>query len=131
MKAYAPFHHLYAVSMAFCITSGVQEMAPPPSAAYERVLSKGQLDQVIRLAATSLNNALDAASNQPQPANRVFSPQNWLKSKACLSDINAAMRVYFNALPSLNLPGVRELAAAMKDTLTLDRGLFSERWAAD
>ena len=66
-----------------------------------------------------------------KPTNRVFSPQNWLKSKACLVAINAAIRQYFNVLPTLSVAGVKELAAKLKEALTLGRDEFDYRWAAD
>jgi hypothetical protein len=44
---------------------------------------------------------LEAAANEPQPANRVFSPQNWIKTKSCLSGINGAIRNYYNMLPMM------------------------------
>ena len=131
MKAYAPYHHLYAVSMCFSITSGLQEMVASPTEAYERAVAHNQTEQIIRIAASCLNTALEAAANEPQPANRVFSPQNWIKAKVCLSAINAATRQYFTMLPTLAIPGAKEVAQTLRDTLTLDRNQFDYRWAAD
>jgi hypothetical protein len=129
MKAYAPYHHLYAVSMCFSIISGLPEMVPSPTEAYERAKARNQIDQIVSIAATCLNTALEAAANEPQPANRVFSPQNWIKAKVCLSAINAAIRQYFNMLPTI--PGAKEFAQNLRETLMLDRDQFDYRWAAD
>lgn len=129
MKAYAPFHQLYAVSMCFSIISGLHEMAPSPKAAWDQAMSKNQVDQIVDISGMCLNSALEAAANEPQPANRVFSPQNWVKAKACLSAINAAIRQYFFMLPTL--PGGKELSHRLKDTLTMPRDNFEYRWAAD
>jgi hypothetical protein len=131
MKAYAPYHQLYAVSMCFAITSGFQEMVPSPTAAYDAAAQVGQTDQIVKIAAACLNTALVAAANEPQPANRVFSPQNWIKSKTCLSAINAATRQYFDMLSTLPMPGAPELATTLRDVLTLGRERFDYRWAAD
>jgi hypothetical protein len=53
------------------------------------------VDGIVKVAGISLNMALEAAANEPQPANRIFSPQNWIKTKGCLSGINGAVRNYF------------------------------------
>lgn len=129
MRALAQYHHLYAVSMCFAQMSRLPEMVVSPSSAYSRATSTGQTDQVVLIAANCLNSALEAAANEPQPTSRVFSPQNWLKTKTCLSSINAAIRQYFSMLPTM--PGGRELIGSLRDTLELSRDQFDYRWAAD
>lgn len=131
MKAYAPYHQLYAVSMCFSITSNLPEMVPSPRAAWEQARSLNQVEQIVKIAGSCLNTALEAAANEPQPSNRVFSPQNWVKAKVCLSAINAAIRQYFNMLPTLPMPGAKELSLNLKGTLSLPRDNFDYRWAAD
>jgi hypothetical protein len=131
MKAYAPYHHLYAVSMCYSISSNLQEMVPGPSAAYERARQGDHIEQIVKIGAACLNTALEAAANEPQPFGRVFSPQNWMRSKTCLAAINAAIRAYLNMLPSLPMPGANELAERLKHTLALPRDKFDYRWAAD
>ncbi|HET6880743.1 MAG TPA: hypothetical protein VFI31_11345, partial [Pirellulales bacterium] len=76
-----------------------------------------------------LNMALEAEANEPQPQNRVFSPQNWVKGKKCLAGINFAIRNYFNMLPMM--PGGKDIAAKLRETLTLPQEQFEYRWAAD
>jgi len=105
MRAYAPYHHLYAIGMCFSIANGHAERVPSPSKAYEVASKPGMVDEIVKVAGISLNMALEAAANEPQPANRVFSPQNWIKTKSCLSSINGAIRNYFNMLPMM--PGWR------------------------
>jgi len=77
------------------------------------------------MAATSLNFALETAANEPQPSNRVFSPQNWIKTKTCLSGIAAAVRMQLMMLP--NMPGGGEL----KNSIVLPSEYFDYRWEAD
>lgn len=131
MKAYAPYHQLYAVSMCYSIVSNLPEMVPSPKASWDQAVAKNQIEQIVKIAGSCLNTALEAAANEPQPANRVFSPQNWVKAKACLSGINAAIRQYFSMLPTLPMPGAKELSLQLKNTLTLPRDSFDYRWAAD
>jgi hypothetical protein len=65
------------------------------------------VEEIMKVAGISLNMALEAAANEPQPANRVFSPQNWIKTKGCLAGINGAIRNYFGMLPMM--PGGAEI----------------------
>jgi len=129
MKAYAPFHQLYAVSMCFSIANNQSDRVPNPYSSYEKAKSKGMVEQIVLIAASCLNTALEAAANEPQPQNRVFSPQNWIKTKTCLSGINAAIRQYFTMLPTM--PGGKELSSNLKDALVLSSEDFEYRWAAD
>jgi hypothetical protein len=129
MKAYAPFHQLYAVSTCFAISNGHADRVPSPHRCYETAHAKGLVEQVVEIAATCLNTALEAASNEPQPAGRTFSAHNWIKAKGCLSNINQAIRGYFSMLPTL--PGGREQSRRLKEGLALPAEVFECRWAAD
>ncbi len=82
MRAYAPFHHLYAVAMCFSIANNQSERVPSPSKSHEAATKAGMVAEIVKVAGISLNMALEAAANEPQTANRVFSPQNWIKPKA-------------------------------------------------
>ncbi|MDE2060155.1 MAG: hypothetical protein KGL31_08240 [candidate division NC10 bacterium] len=73
--------------------------------------------------------ALEAAANKPQPANRVFSPQNWIKAETCLAGINFAIHNNFNMLPLM--PGGKEMKARLDAALMLEAEDFEYRWAAD
>lgn len=129
MKAYAPFHHLYAVSVCFSIKSNQADRVPRPSKSYELALNKQMVEPIISLTAACLNNALEVAANEPQPQNRVFSPQNWIKSKSCLSGINAAIRQYMNMLRLM--PGGNDMIQRYDSCLILPQDDFEYRWAAD
>ena len=129
MRAYAPFHHLYAIAMCFSITNNQSERVPSPSKAYEISVVSGMIDEIVKVAGISLNMALEAAANEQQPANRVFSPQNWIKSKSCLSCINGAIRNYFSMLPMM--PGGAEIKKKLTDATKLNNEDFEYRLAAD
>jgi len=129
MKAYAPFHQLYAISMCFSVVNNRTDRVPAPHACYEKALADGIVGQVVSIAASCLNTALTAAANEPQQGNKVFSPQNWIKTKTCLSGINAAINQYFMMLPSM--PGGQEISQKLKNSLTLSPEVFEYRWAAD
>ncbi len=129
MRAYAPYHHLYAVAMCFSISNNQAERVPSPSKAYEISQLSGMVDEIVKVAGISLNMALEAAANEQQPANRVFSPQNWIKSKSCLSGINGAIRNYFGMLPIM--PGGAEIKQKLTEATVLKREDFEYRWSAD
>ena len=125
MKAYAPFHQLYAISQIYSIASNQSDRVPKPSAAYSNAQIHGIIERIVNMAATSLNFALETAANEPQPSNRVFSPQNWIKTKTCLSGIAVAVRMQLMMLP--NMPGGSEL----KNSIVLPSEYFEYRWEAD
>jgi hypothetical protein len=129
MRAYAPYHHLFAVSLCFCVLNNMAEGVPNPALAYDKLILGSCFDQIIDIAGTCLNSALEAAANEPQPANRVFSPQNWIKTKTCLAGIRAAIRQYFAMLPTM--PNGKEMSKQIKNSLAMDPSEFEQRWAAD
>ena len=125
MKAYAPFHQLYAISQIYSIASNQSDRVPKPSATYKNAQRYRTIGRVVNIAATSLNFALETAANEPQSSNRVFSPQNWIKTKTCLAGISAAVRMQLMMLS--NMPGGNEL----KNSLVLPSENFGYRWEAD
>ena len=129
MKAYAPYHHLYAISLCFCVSNDMPEGVPNPVITYDKTRSSNIVDHIVNMAGSCLNSALEAAANEPQPANRVFSPQNWIKTKSCLAGIRAAIRQYFNMLPFM--PEGAQLKGQLSTSLSMDASDFEARWAAD
>lgn len=129
MRAYVPYHHLYGVSLCFCVANRMAGGVRNPVVALGKVTTGNIMNQVVDMAGTCLNTALEAAANEPLPANRVFSPQNWIKSKTCLAGIRAAVTQYFTMLPAM--PGGRDLSQQLKAALAMDSQEFEPRWAAD
>ncbi len=87
------------------------------------------ISEIVKIAGISLNMALEGAVNEPLAQNKIFSPQNWIKTKTCLAGINFAIRNYFNMLPMM--PGGSEMNKRFKDVLTLPPDKFEYRWEAD
>ncbi|MDR1389758.1 MAG: AIPR family protein, partial [Treponema sp.] len=129
MRAYAPYHQLYAVSICFSSLNNMPSGVPSPSLAFEKAKESALSDQIVDIAGSCLNSALEGAANEPQPNNRVFSPQNWIKTKTCLAGIRMAINQYLNMLPSM--PGGKELLQRLRSELKMDANEFTERWAAD
>ncbi len=129
MKAYAPYHHLYAVSMCFAIANNHPDRVPNPYSCYQKATRENMAEEIVKIAGTSLNIALQTAANEPQPQNRVFSPQNWIKAKTCLSAVNFAISQYFSMLTLM--PGGQDMKQRLDSALLLDEIDFDYRWAAD
>ena len=129
MRAYAPYHHLYAISLCFSVSNNMAEGVPNPFITYNLAKENGLLEQISDIAGSCLNSALEAAANEPLPANRVFSPQNWIKTKSCLAGIRAAIRQYFTMLPSL--PNGRDLSQKLRTSMKMEPENFDARWTAD
>lgn len=129
MRGYAPYHHLYAISLCFCVSNKLPEGAPDPKISLEKAKEGKVTDQIADMAGTCLNSALIAAANETQPSNRVFSPQNWIKTKTCLAGIRAAISQYFLMLPSM--PGGKEIGQKLKTAISMEPNEFEARWAAD
>jgi hypothetical protein len=130
MKAYAPYHHLYAISLFFSVINQMPgEAVINPIVALDKLKNNDMLDYIVTMAGTCLNMALETASNEPQPANRVFSPQNWIKAKKCLTDIRSSVTLTFNALKMV--PNGLDNYNRIKEALKCNQADFEGRWTAD
>jgi len=129
MKAYAPFHHLYAVSMIFAIGNNKSDRVPAPSITWENAKANGMVDQIVKTTGRCLNTALRVASNRSLPNNTIFSPQNWIKSKQSLNDINAAIEQYIDMLPTME--GGEQQYEKLKNTITVGQEQFEYRLQAE
>lgn len=61
MKAYAPYHHLYAISVILCEINKMPESVPDPATVYALLSSNDLLDTVIDMAGNCLNAAFESA----------------------------------------------------------------------
>lgn len=129
MKAYAPYHHLYAVSMIFAIGNNKSDRVPAPNATWENARAAGMIDQIVRTTGRCLNTAMRVASNRNLPNNAIFSPQNWVKSKQSLNDINAAIEQYIDMLPTLD--GGEQQYERLKATIAIGQDQFEYRLQAE
>lgn len=125
MKAYIPYHVLYAISQFFSIASKYSDRVPSPKATYRQAKEKNISEQIIKMAASCLNVALETAATEQQSSGKIFSPQNWVKAKTCLSGIKTAVTTQIAMLPTF--PGGSEL----KEALMIPLEEFEYRWEAD
>lgn len=127
MKSYAPFHHLYAVSIVFAEVSNMSEMVPRPSKVLAQLKECDMLDTIINIAGKTLNRAFKNANSKAVAENRVFSPQNWIKSKASIVSLTEALRVRLDAMED----DETNLGAKVQSCCKLEKHDFESRWTAD
>jgi hypothetical protein len=124
MKSYAPYQHLYAISIYFAVASKFQDRIPAPDVALQAAKDRSIVDWVVNFAGKALNMALTNAAAEVLPANRVFSPNNWLRNKASLNGITTVIQTQLMMLPDM---GAKEQC----DALILNSNAFEYRWQAD
>jgi hypothetical protein len=122
-RAQAKHQLLYAVQLSFCAASKQLDKIPAPSATLPAFTASA--DAIVTNAAVGFENAFQSAVEEYKANTKVFSPQNWLKSKDSLTKIQASISMLINMLQ--NMPG----GAVLKQTLTLKPELFGLRWSSD
>lgn len=129
MKAYAPHHHLYAVSVFFCEVNRMPESVPNPAKAYEKLKKNDLLDTIVDMAGQCLNMAFETASSETLDNGKIFSPQNWIKAKGSLKDLRTAVKTRISTL--MLIQETKKLADRINTGLKLDTTDFESRWTAD
>lgn len=129
MKAYAPHHHLYTISVYFCEVNKLPELVPNPAKAYELLKKNDLLDTIVNMAGQCFNMAFETASSEAVENGKIFSPQNWIKAKASLKDIRSAVKNQMGALKFT--PSGKEIIDKLNKGLKMDTTDFENRWTAD
>ncbi len=129
MKAYAPHHHLYAISVFFCEVNKMPEAVPNPAKAYEKLKESNLLDTVVDMAGQCLNMAFETASSETIDSGKIFSPQNWIKAKGSLKDLRSAVKTQLGALKLVS--GGKQIVDQINNGLKMDTADFESRWTAD
>ncbi len=114
MKAYAPFHHMYTISIIFSIANNKPNLVPSPSATWEAADQHKKNKLLIKMAGQCLSSALKNAVNRAQSDGKIFNPANWIKSNQCLNDINATISPTLGAYEMVDLNVFNDLMASLK-----------------
>lgn len=115
MKAYAPYHQLYAISVIFCEINKMNNSVPYPSLVLQKLKTADLLDKVVELAGNCLNMALETASSEVTDSGKIFVPQNWIKSKTSLKDLRTAVKQYLTSIKMM--PGGKQFWGATRSVL--------------
>lgn len=127
MRAYAPFHHLYAISIMFAEYSNMSGLIPKPSACLKQLKDNNMLDKVIDLTGKCVDMAFRNAHAEETADGKVFAPQNWIKAKKSIIKIQDTIRNIIIMLSATDYASSKELEKCCK----LDKSVFESRWSAD
>ncbi len=129
IKAYGTFHQMFAISVLFCELNKMQDLVPKPSVAIRKMKESGLMDKVVDLSIQCLNIAFDTAYEDATTNGKVFSAQNWSKSKASLKDIRSQIKQYL--LSMRLMPGGKDVLDELTKNLQMSKEAFESRWSAD
>lgn len=129
MKAYAPYHQLYGISVIFCEINKMNDSVPNPSMVLQKLNDAELLDTVVETAGSCLNMALETASSEAADNGKMFVPQNWIKSKTSLKDLRTAIKQYLASLKMM--PGGKQVLDQLNSNLEMRKEDFDSRWTAD
>lgn len=130
MKAYAPYHQLFAISVILCEINKMNDSVPNPSVALRKMTESGLLDYIVEMAGNCLNMAMETAQDTvAADTGKLFVPQNWIKSKASLKDIRVAVKQMVASLKML--PDGKKVLARLNEGLAMNKEDFEARWTAD
>lgn len=130
MKAYAPYHHLYAVSVFVGVINDMPaDSVPNPKLVLKKLKENNLLEKVVSMAGKSLDTGFKSANAQAIQDGKVFSPQNWIKSKGSLTKIREAIPPMLTALDMID--GGKEVLNNLRNSLKMQPTDFSARWTAD
>ena len=101
VKGAARFHLLFVVSQLFAHASNQSDKVPLPAATMPALTHAGM---ILAQAKQCINQALQQAVSQSAAAGKVFSPQNWLKSKGAVNDEQLVAGTIVNVLKGINSP---------------------------
>lgn len=121
-RAYVKYHLLFSVSSIIAAVNKHPTKVVAPSATMQAAKQSGD---ILPLAANCLENALQSALNQAQMSNKVFSPQNWLKTNASVQG-----ETLVAGTVAAMLPGFQNGAALLK-VMQVPESVIGERWSAE
>jgi hypothetical protein len=124
VKGAARFHMLFVVSQLVAHASNQSDKVPLPAATIDALKYAGM---VLAQAKQCLNQALQQAITQSNAAGKVFSPQNWLKSKSAVNDEQLVAGTIVSVLKGMATPELTPFITS----LTIPADKFSFRWSAD
>jgi hypothetical protein len=121
-RSYVKYHLLFAVSALISHINGQPQSVVEPSFTLN---AAQRSSEILPLAATCLDNALNAALTNAQAAGKVVSPQNWLKRLDSVQGevlVAGTLAGIMGSIP--NGPALRELVRVPPQA-------FQTRWSAE
>ena len=100
---------------------------PKPSIVNKQLNDNNMIDSVVNITGRALNRAFLNANSKYASDNKVFSPQNWIKSKMSIVAIEDTIRSRLDAMEDEE----SEVGIKVKQCCTIDKSHFETRWTAD
>lgn len=116
------YHVLFAVSAIIAQANKQPTLVVEPSAT---IKASEHANEILPLAATCLENALQSALQQAQIGGKVFSPQNWLKTVGAVQGetlVAGTIAGMLNTLPN---------GKTLLELMTAAAASFAPRWSAE
>jgi len=121
-RSYVKYHVLFAVSSLISAVNKQPQAVVAPSATAKALESASE---ILSMAATCVENAMQNSLIQTQTAGKVFSPQNWLKSNASWQGETLVAATQAGMLSGFQTgPGLIERMKAPPSA-------FTPRWSAE
>lgn len=124
-KSYGRFHILYSISSLIAYANNQGDKVPFPSATLKIVEQSGK--EILPFASTCLNQALKSANQQAQIAEKIFSPQNWLKKNDSVNSEALVASTMVDMMEGMSSIGGKNI----KELLNVSPDQFELRWKAD
>jgi len=121
-KMHVKYHVLFAISALINAINKQPTLVVDPKATGSALKAAGE---ILPLAATCIENAMQSARMQDESANKVFSPQNWLKANRSWQGETLVAGTQAGMLGSFSG------GAALIDRVHVDPTAFTGRWSAD
>jgi len=121
-KTYVKYHLLFSISAIIAVANKQPTLVVQPSATAK---ATEKTSEILPLAATCVENALQAAVNQAQVSGKIFSPQNWLKLKASVEGQVLVAGTIVGMLSGFPNGG------ALLKAMQVPAPAFASRWSAD
>lgn len=121
-KMHVKYHVLFAVSALINAINKQPTLVVDPKATTKALEATGE---ILPLAATCIENAMQSARMQDEAANKVFSPQNWLKANRSWQGETLVAGTQAGMLGSFAGGG------ALMERAKVPATAFTARWSAD
>lgn len=100
-RYHAPYHVLAAMATSISLASN-QEKSVPRARVLTALEKMGRLRALVDAASSAVEQAFEEANEESTARHEIFSPDNWLKSKAAVQSTRSKIRGYLKVVRTMN-----------------------------
>ena len=126
MKAYAPYHFLFAVSSIVAKLNG-KDNVPSPYQCLVSAQKNNMVDIMLSNVVSCMNQAYASGEQNAKLKDKIFIPQNWVKSKDSIAAIQNAVNSFVSFLPAWDAAKNK----ALREAFVIKPEFFEYRLTAD